>query len=135
MNFESSERRSKSSIGLTPLIDVVFILLLFFMLASNFSEERTLSVTSQPSAKTLSPTEVETIRIHVVEAEQYVMNGYPFEPDTLIEELVKQNRAMPSASISLSVQTGVSVQALMDLMTHARKSGFNNFSMSGGTLP
>jgi len=111
MNFESSERRSKSSIGLTPLIDVVFILLLFFMLASNFSEERTISVTSQPSAKTL------------------------IEPDTLIEELVKQNRAMPSASISLSVQTGVSVQALMDLMTHARKSGFNNFSMSGGTLP
>lgn len=32
----SESKRRKSSIGLTPLIDVVFLLLIFFMLASTF---------------------------------------------------------------------------------------------------
>ncbi|MFO7854324.1 MAG: biopolymer transporter ExbD [Paracoccaceae bacterium] len=35
-------RRPRASIGLTPLIDVVFILLIFFMLASSFLDWRTL---------------------------------------------------------------------------------------------
>lgn len=37
-----SQRRSLSLISLTPLIDVVFILLLFFMLASNFLQLNTI---------------------------------------------------------------------------------------------
>ena len=35
-------RRPRPSIGLTPLIDVVFILLVFFMLATSFLDWRTL---------------------------------------------------------------------------------------------
>ncbi|MCZ6784089.1 MAG: biopolymer transporter ExbD, partial [Proteobacteria bacterium] len=38
MRFEST-RRARRGIGLTPLVDVVFLLLIFFMLASSFSRE------------------------------------------------------------------------------------------------
>lgn len=43
MHIEAPPRR-KSSISLTPLIDVVFILLLFFMLATSFTDWRQITL-------------------------------------------------------------------------------------------
>ncbi len=49
------ERRSRRrrKIGLTPLIDVVFQLLIFFMLASSFAQLRTISLASQEGRSAL----------------------------------------------------------------------------------
>ena len=44
MRLTRSRRRHGLAIGLTPLIDVVFILLLFFMLASSLADWRVLEV-------------------------------------------------------------------------------------------
>ena len=43
-------RRRRSPISLTPLIDVVFILLVFFMLASSFLDWRSITLAA-PSAE------------------------------------------------------------------------------------
>ncbi len=40
-----NRKRRGRTIGLTPLIDVVFILLIFFMLASSFQKTRTIDMT------------------------------------------------------------------------------------------
>src|SRR3546814_1065083 len=42
--------RRRASISLTPLIDVVFILLIFFMLASSFLDERAIEIDSPAAA-------------------------------------------------------------------------------------
>src|SRR3546814_13707697 len=42
--------RRRASISLTPLIDVVFILLIFFMLATSFVDDRAIEV-GAPAAK------------------------------------------------------------------------------------
>src|SRR3546814_20664632 len=42
--------RRRASISLTPLIDVVFILLIFFMLASSFLDERAIEIDSPAPA-------------------------------------------------------------------------------------
>lgn len=56
MHIEAAPRR-KHGISLTPLIDVVFILLLFFMLATNFTDWREISLaTGTTTAETAQPT-------------------------------------------------------------------------------
>lgn len=42
----SSPRRRRPLVSLTPLIDVVFILLVFFMLATNFADWRSLTLSA-----------------------------------------------------------------------------------------
>ncbi|MCC5859267.1 MAG: biopolymer transporter ExbD [Ectothiorhodospiraceae bacterium] len=44
MHIEGSSRRRRSLVSLTPLIDVVFILLVFFMLATSFLDWRSIVV-------------------------------------------------------------------------------------------
>ena len=56
MNFaQQTHKPSAAKIGLTPLIDVVFILLLFFMLTSTFSHRKTLDLSVPATAADLTP--------------------------------------------------------------------------------
>ncbi len=44
MNFGSQEEQDETSIELTPLIDVVFLLLIFFMISTTFTKETSLKI-------------------------------------------------------------------------------------------
>ena len=46
MQLAAPARRARIAPSLTPLIDVVFILLVFFMLASSFADERRVELQS-----------------------------------------------------------------------------------------
>lgn len=64
MRIELPPRR-RAQISLTPLIDVVFILLVFFMLASNFTQLRTIGVSIPAEASApASDTQALLVRVH-----------------------------------------------------------------------
>jgi biopolymer transport protein ExbD len=64
MHIEVPPRR-RSLISLTPLIDVVFILLVFFMLASNFTQIRAIGVSIPPEAgRPAAGERVVLVRVH-----------------------------------------------------------------------
>jgi len=44
MNFGHSDEQDETSIELTPLIDVVFLLLIFFMISTTFTKETSLKI-------------------------------------------------------------------------------------------
>ena len=60
----SKPRRRRSLIGLTPLIDVVFILLIFFMLASRFLDWRAIDLNSAAGAA-LGPGAQEALLVEI----------------------------------------------------------------------
>ncbi len=72
-------RRSKAfdSLNLTPLIDVVFFLLVFFLVATRFEEEDKNLPVSLPSASNAVPLTVEPqeIVINVDEEGRYYADG------------------------------------------------------------
>lgn len=45
MNFGNSDEQDETNIELTPLIDVVFLLLIFFMISTTFTKETSLKST------------------------------------------------------------------------------------------
>ena len=62
MNFRSS-RKESPSVNLTPLIDVVFLLLIFFMVSTTFERESEITINlPEASAK---PQEVKEVPIDV----------------------------------------------------------------------
>ena len=62
MHIETFERR-KHSISLTPLIDVVFILLVFFMLATSFTDWRPITLATGTSEAAPSDTPPAVVRV------------------------------------------------------------------------
>ena len=52
MRFETSTERDDSPVNMTTLVDVVFILLSFFVLTAKFGHERDVTVGSEPPTQT-----------------------------------------------------------------------------------
>ena len=69
------QRREEVGINLTPLIDVVFLLLIFFMVSTTFTRETQLSI-DLPEAKGAVAAELEEkIEILIDESGEYRVNG------------------------------------------------------------
>ncbi|MCK2169484.1 biopolymer transporter ExbD, partial [Thalassospira xiamenensis] len=68
-------RQEEISVNLTPLIDVVFLLLIFFMVSTTFTRETQLSLTL-PEAQGTPPEQApQAVEILVSSAGEYVING------------------------------------------------------------
>ena len=74
----SQDREEEVAISLTPLIDVVFLLLIFFMVSTSFSKESRINLRLPSSNLSLeAPPEEEVILINISEQGQYSLKrGY-----------------------------------------------------------
>lgn len=81
--------RKPASIGLTPLIDVVFILLVFFMLATRFidlaRQPLSVAVTGEPR-----PADEQVLLIRVLDESLIELNGERLTLDQAAENLARQ---------------------------------------------
>lgn len=81
--------RKPASIGLTPLIDVVFILLVFFMLATRFidlaRQPLSVAVTGEPR-----PADEQVLFIRVLDESLIELNGERLTLDQAAENLARQ---------------------------------------------
>ena len=107
MNFRQL-RRPEVSINLTPLIDVVFLLLIFFMVSTSFSELTQLMV-DLPEAEG-APASTNTTLLLVVDVEGNMMlDGAPVPNDARgLSEALRQR---------LSGNTDIPVTLSADAMT------------------
>ena len=82
-------RKRRLSLGLTPLIDVVFILLIFFMLATTFMEWREvpLVLAGQAGETSDSHTAVAVVRIEATG--NIWLDGAPIAKEALATRLVE----------------------------------------------
>lgn len=80
------ERHRTPFISLTPLIDVVFILLVFFMLATRFGQFYDLPVNVQP-AESMNKPDDKWLVIEVEADGDLNLNGVSFTPDAVVDRL------------------------------------------------
>lgn len=64
MNFKRQQRESLD-VNLTPLIDIVFLLLIFFMVSTTFTKEHHLSIDLPESSSTEQAEQNKTIEISI----------------------------------------------------------------------
>jgi biopolymer transport protein ExbD len=69
------QRREEVGINLTPLIDVVFLLLIFFMVSTTFTRETQLSIDLPEAEGQVKESTREQIEILIDEAGRYRVNG------------------------------------------------------------
>ncbi|MCB4455624.1 ExbD/TolR family protein [Leisingera sp. McT4-56] len=111
--------RAKKRLSLAPMIDVVFLLLVFFMLASQFGRDRVvpLAMDGAGSANQGPP------RLVQVTAEGLRLNGVPVEEEALTERLTALTHKKSDAII-LQPDTKASLQQLMDAAGLLSGAGF-----------
>ena len=84
-------RREELDINITPLIDVVFLLLIFFMVSTTFERESELGIELPETSATSEPTRKGYLEVSVDGKGRYYVNGRPLV-NTQAATLIKAMR-------------------------------------------
>ena len=124
--FDFAAPRPVRRVSLTPMIDVVFLLLVFFMLVARFGIDRPVPVTIGTGGGSWEgpPRLVEIGETGVR------LNGVPLEMQPMLVELVGLT-ASGSDPILIQPDPGVDLQRLIDVMTVMREAGFEALAVVG----
>lgn len=125
--------RQEVDVNLTPLIDVVFLLLIFFMVSTTFTQETHLSI-DLPEASSQNSRSAETqIEISITSGGDYAINGVSLlnrEQSTLrraIEKVSEGDNAIPMIITADSATPHQSVVTALDV---AGQLGFTRLSIT-----
>lgn len=122
------EPRRRPIIGLTPLIDVVFILLIFFMLASSFVEWRAIPL-EVPRAGPETTSEVPGVLVRIQRGGKVDLNGIPVAGGDLSRGVSRLLGRSPSMRILVQPQAGVPLQDVVRVLDELSQAGARYVSL------
>ncbi len=120
-------------INLTPLIDVVFLLLIFFMVSTTFTRENRLAVNLPAAAGEPAPEAARTIEISVSQGGAYAIDGRTLvnsELSTLMQGLEEVALGDRDVALILIADAEASHQSVVTAMDAIGKSGFSRLSIA-----
>ena len=97
--YKPAAPQDESEINLTPMLDVVFIMLIFFLVTATFLDETGVDVNLP--YPTLEPVEVESISVLVQADRSFVVNGRPLSRSSLLPYVHALHAQNPEASYSV----------------------------------
>ena len=126
--FRFAEPPPRRRISLTPMIDVVFLLLVFFMLVARFGLDHSMPLGSSVAGASWSGPP----RLVDVSPGGLRLNGVPLYEAELFAELGRLV-ASPSDTVVVRPRDGATVQHLIDLMTALERAGFVRLALVEGS--
>jgi biopolymer transport protein ExbD len=128
MDFEG-RARINSHLDIAPLIDIVFLLLVFFMLTSTFIVPEAIEL-ELPESTSSSVIDTTPITVSLDKTGQLSLNNERIELHRLrlaIEPLLEQNAA---SAITLKSDARTEVQQLLKVMDEIRAAGGSNIALA-----
>ncbi|QEY11062.1 biopolymer transporter ExbD [Cellvibrio sp. KY-YJ-3] len=119
----------EAQIDLTPMLDVVFIMLIFFIVTSTFVKESGVDVT-RPQAKTSVVTESNAIQIGITAANQIFMDKRQIDKRAIRANVEKSLAENPGASVIIVADQDSNTHTLIDVMDQARLAGATSVSVA-----
>lgn len=127
----ASRPRRRAKVSLTPLIDVVFILLVFFMLASSFLDWR--SIALDAAGKPGAAAGMEGALLVDVSAEGPRVAGELLSLDTLAAQVADRVRERPDQRFLIRPARGLALQGVVDVMDRMALAGARDIALMPGT--
>ena len=120
--------RRRPLISLTPLIDVVFILLVFFMLASSFLDWRSIDLNA-PAQAAAGPA-MEGALLVEVRPGQLLLSGESVSLDVLTSRVAERVAAKPDQRVVVKSAVGVPLQDVVNVLDRLTEAGVAQLSLT-----
>ncbi len=127
------QSREEDSINLTPLIDVVFLLLIFFMVSTTFTKKTNLSVDLPEAEASPSREKPQTIDVVIAQDGVYSVNGNVLvnnKPSSLKKALTEVANGDNSLPLVITADANTPHQAVVTAMDVAGQLGFVRLSIA-----
>lgn len=116
-------RKINPLLSLTPLIDCVFLLLIFFLLTSQFIEESGLQI-NLPQSASAEPVEEQNVIVSISSGGQLKLNDRSVTMETLKEKLVAIRSETRREEMTIRADKTVQLDLLVKVIDIIKSSGF-----------
>jgi biopolymer transport protein ExbD len=121
------QKKIDNNVNLTPLIDVVFLLLIFFMVSTTFTKESHLVLDLPEADGEVEETPVDGIEILIGKNGDYTINGKQLinrQLNTLMKSLGEVSLGNSELPLTITADANTSHQSVVTAMDAAGKMGF-----------
>ena len=128
--FESANSdEEESEINITPMLDVVFIMLIFFIVTASFVKEAGIDV-NRPDAETAVRQERANILIAISENNEIWIDQRMVDPRALRANSERLHAENPEGSVVIQADKKAVTETLVTVMDAARQAGVFNVSIA-----
>ena len=122
-----ANEEAQSEINLTPMLDVVFIMLIFFIVVASFMKEAGLDV-NRSDALVLPPEDV-NILIRIAEDSGIWMDDRLIDPRSVKANIARTRGENPNAAVIIQAHKRSANKTFVQVMDASRQAGIINISL------
>ena len=122
-------KQNIDNIDVSPLIDMVFILLIFFMVTTTFVKDMKLDL-NRPSAASASKASSKVLRVYIDNTNEIYIDNQPVKLWAVQSKLRDLLRASDNKSVLVISDTSIPVERLIDVVDECRMSGASDVAVS-----
>jgi biopolymer transport protein ExbD len=118
-----------TKISLTPIIDVVFILLIFFMLATNFQSFNKTEIQISNEAASVSQSDKKIFLIEFNKDSEFKLNGTTASLDSIKSDIISSKNNGDDLVVITKPLKGADVQLVLSVLANLKSSNIENVTL------
>ena len=127
--ISTAVQEEESEINITPMLDVVFIMLIFFIVTANFIKEPGLEI-NRPDSETSEITENAAILIAIGAAGEIYMDGRRIDVRQVKANVIRLIAENPQGSVVIQADVKSTAEKIVAVMDEVREAGVVDISIA-----
>ena len=124
------QQQEEGEIDLTPMLDVVFIMLIFFIVTATFVKEIGLDVNSPDKNQNVKDADKQSIVVQITSRDRIRIRGRDVDVRSVRANIERLHAENPEAPVVVQPPPESSTNTMIQVMDSARQAGVYNVSIA-----
>lgn len=129
MASQSSDDDEIGNINITPMVDVILVLLVIFMVTANFLKKESINI-NLPKVQAADPNVAQSVQVAITRDGKILLEGQSTTEEKLFANLQRDSKFRPNMRLTLSADENLSYGTITKLMGIIRKAGVTKIALS-----
>jgi biopolymer transport protein TolR len=116
-------------INITPMVDVLLVLLVIFMVTANFLKQESVNI-NLPKVNAADPNVAQSIQVALTKDGKLLMEGIDTTEEVLVRKLSQESKYRPNMRVTLSADERLAYGSIARVMGLIRQSGVTRIALS-----
>ncbi|EQA35794.1 transport energizing protein, ExbD/TolR family [Leptospira inadai serovar Lyme str. 10] len=125
----SGDGEEIGSINITPMVDVILVLLVIFMVTANFLKKESINI-NLPKVQAADPNVAQSVQVALTKDGKIVLEGSETTPEKLGAQLARDSKIRPNMRLTLSADSSLPYGKIAETMGVIRRAGVTKIALS-----
>jgi biopolymer transport protein TolR len=117
------------NINITPMVDVILVLLVIFMVTANFLKKESINI-NLPKVAAADPNIAESVQVALTRDGKILFEGKESTLENMIRNLERDSKIRPNMRLTLSADEKLPYGKITEVMGLIRKAGVTKIALS-----